>query len=175
MSIAYAVTGRSRRNIRNIVYGIRRQVGLEDELYFPILQFTENVLPTLNPDFQFEVVCQEEMKNKHGETFPDKNIIRIREDVYQRAYEGSGMDRMTIAHEVGHLFLHQNESFSLPRLAPAASIPAFEDPKWQAKVFGGELLAPAYLICGMKEYEIQEACGISSMAAHIQLQHCPRR
>ena len=37
------------------------------------------------PDFQLEIVPQNEMGNKHGETFPNKNIIRIREDVYERA------------------------------------------------------------------------------------------
>ena len=48
------------------------------------------------------------MGDKHGETFPDEHIIRIREDVYLGAVNGCGRDGMTIAHEVGHLFLHDN-------------------------------------------------------------------
>lgn len=72
----------SRAYIRRYVYLLKKKVGLENELYFPIVTFTENVLPILIPDFQFQVVSMFEMGVKHGETFPSKNVIRIREDIY---------------------------------------------------------------------------------------------
>ena len=71
----------SREGIRRFIRDLKRKVGLEYELYFPILPFVENVLPLLIPDFQFEVVPVDEMGVKHGETYPSKNIMRIREDV----------------------------------------------------------------------------------------------
>ena len=159
----------SRENIRRFVRTIKRKVGLEYELYFPILPFVENVLPLFIPDFQFEVVPEAEMGGKHGETYPSKNIMRIREDVYLNAANGEGRDRLTIAHEVGHLFMHEDDSIALCRLAPAEHLRAYEDPEWQADAFGGELLASSYLIVGMSEREVQEKCGVSSSAAHIQL------
>ena len=75
----------SRADIRRYVYMLKKKVGLEEELYFPILPFVENVLPMLIPDFQFQVVPVAEMGVKHGETYPSKNLIRIREDMYNRA------------------------------------------------------------------------------------------
>ena len=76
---------------------------------------------------------------------------------------------MTVAHEIGHLFLHENDSVALCRLAPTDKLRAFEDPEWQADAFGGELLASSYLIKGMNELEVQISCGVSAAAARIQL------
>lgn len=159
----------SREDIRRFIRVLKRKVGLEYELYFPILPFVENVLPLLIPDFQFEVVPTIKMGGKHGETYPSKNIMRIREDVYLRAAAGEGRDRLTIAHEVGHLFMHEDDSIALCRLAPGEQLRPFENPEWQADAFGGELLASSYLIKGMSEYEVQEKCGVSSSAAYVQL------
>lgn len=64
----------SRADIRRYVYMLKKKVGLEEELYFPILPFVENVLPMLIPDFQFQVVPVAEMGVKHGETYPSKNL-----------------------------------------------------------------------------------------------------
>jgi Zn-dependent peptidase ImmA (M78 family) len=159
----------SRKDIQRFIRRLKSEVGLENELYFPVLPFVENVLPILIPDFQFEVVPKEEMGGKHGETYPSKNLIKIREDVYLRAANGEGRDRLTIAHEIGHLFMHENDSIALCRLDPNEKLLPFEDPEWQANAFGGELLASSYLIKGMSESEVQIKCGVSLAAARKQL------
>lgn len=66
----YKATGISRNDIRRYIRKIKKMVGLEDTLYFPILPFLENILPVLIPDFQLEIVPITEMGNKHGETYP---------------------------------------------------------------------------------------------------------
>lgn len=165
----YKASAVSRNQIREYVFYVKKKVGLEKELYFPILPFVENALPMLIPGYQFEVVPPIEMGNKHGETYPSKNLIRIREDVYLRAARGKGRDRLTIAHEVGHLFLHEDDAIALCRLAPNERLKPFEDPEWQADAFGGELLAPSYLIRSLSEDEVARMCGVSMSAAHVQL------
>ena len=165
----YKASAISRRDIQSIIRTIRKAVGLEYDLHFPIVQFLENVLPIFCPDFQLEILSQSEMGNKHGETYPSRKLIRIREDVYLGAVNGSGRDRLTIAHEIGHLFLHKDASIALCQLAPNEKLRAFEDPEWQANAFGGELLASAYLIRGMSAAEVSEQCGVSMDAAKIQL------
>ncbi len=159
----------SRNQIRDFVRRLRRRVGMENELFFPILTFVENILPCIIPDFQLEIVSVAEMGGKHGETYPSKNLMRIREDVYLRAAKGEGRDRLTIAHEVGHLFQHEDDCIALCRLAPGEELLPYEDPEWQADAFGGELLAPSYLIKGMSVKEVQDKCGVSSSAAYTQL------
>lgn len=165
----YKAAGVSRKNIRNLVRHIRRLTGLESDLYFPIVQFLELVLPALVPGFVLEIVPVNEMGNKHGETYPSKNLIRIREDVYLGALAGYGRDRLTVAHEIGHLLLHDDDSIALCRLAPDEKLKAYEDPEWQANAFGGELLASSYLIDGLSVREVSERCGVTEAAAQVQL------
>lgn len=165
----YKADAVSRQNIRDYVYMLKKEVGLQNVLYFPVLQFVENVLPVLMPDFQFEVVPENEMGNKHGETYPNKNLILIREDIYLRAAQGKCRDRLTIAHEIGHLFMHEDDAIALCRLAPNDHLKSYEDPEWQADAFGGELLASSYLIKGMSADEVAAKCGVSMSAARVQL------
>lgn len=161
----------SRDDIRGIVRFLKQQMGLEKVLYFPVLQFAENVLPMFIPDYQFEVVPVKDMGTKHGETYPSKKLIRIREDIYLRAARGEGRDRLTVAHEIGHLFLHREDSIALCRLSPGQKLKPYEDPEWQADAFGGELLASSYLIRDMTIFEVQTKCGVSSAAAKNQLRN----
>lgn len=79
---------------------------------------------------EFEIVPQHEMGTKHGETIPSENRIRIREDVYERACNGYGRDRLTMAHELGHLLLHRAETITFAR--EDGDIPPYKDPEWQA-------------------------------------------
>lgn len=125
----------SREDIRRYVRDLKRSVGLENVLYFPILQFVENVLPLIIPDFQFEVVPEIEMGGKHGETYPSKNLMRIREDIYLRAAAGEGRDRFTIAHEVGHLFCTRQIVQHTKRRCPG-------DPRQVLDLFSGRFFCP---------------------------------
>ncbi len=159
----------SRDEIREYIKRLKSLIGYENDLYFPVVIFMEYFLPVIVPGFSFEIVSKEEMGNKHGETFPNNNYIRIREDVYDRAVAGEGRDRLTIAHEIGHLFMHREEDISLCRLEPGSNLAAYEDPEWQANVFGGELLASSYLIDGMTTLEVSRKCGVSRKAANTQL------
>lgn len=170
----YRATGTSTKKIQQDIRYIRHVFGLEDVLYFPIIDFVEKILPTVFDDYSFEVASCEEMGNKHGETFPNEHTIKIREDVYLGAIKGMGRDRLTIAHEVGHLFMHDQNSTSFCQLGKGQSLPPYEDPEWQADCFGGEMLAPAYLIIDMNVVEVMENCGVSPNAAMIQLKHAKK-
>ena len=167
--VCYKASAVSRKEIQFFVKKLKNTVGLDDVMYFPIIPFLENILPIIIPDFKLEIVPIEEMGNKHGETYPSKNLIRIREDVYLGAVNGCGRDRLTIAHEIGHLFMHDEDSIALCRLAPNEKLLAFEDPEWQANAFGGELLASTYLIKGLSTLDVSKECGVSMAAANVQL------
>lgn len=159
----------SRQDIWDFVRKIRRAMGVEDKLYFDIVRFLECIMPEICPMFVFEICPEAEMGNLHGETVPSEHKIRIREDVYIGACKGKGRDRLTFAHETGNFFMHDESSVAFCKLGPNGQIPLFRDPDWQADVFGGELLAPSYLIDGMDVKEIQEKCVVSSACAERQL------
>lgn len=170
--MCYKAAPQSRDQLRRYVQYIKEKTGLQNEIYFPILPFVENVLPMMFPDYQFEILPKEVMGSKHGETYPNKNIIRIREDIYEGAASGKGRDRLTVAHEVGHFFNHEEDSIILCRLAPGQKLKPYEDPEWQADAFAGELLAPSHLIRNMSVQEVMLKCGVSEAAAKNQLRHC---
>jgi Zn-dependent peptidase ImmA (M78 family) len=106
------------------------------------------------------------MGAKHGETIPSENRIRIREDVYERACNGYGRDRLTMAHELGHLLLHRVEMITLAR--EDGDILPYKDPEWQANAFAGELLGLYEYIKDMSIIDIASHYGITEKAASIQ-------
>lgn len=165
----------SRVQIQLYADHIRKCIGYKNQLYFPVLKFLEIVLPTLIPNFNYEILSKEEMGNKHRETRPDLDLIQIREDVYSGACIGNGRDRMTIAHEIGHLLMHSKLNISLCRVENGIEEKPkiYEDPEWQADVFAGELLAPSYLIRDMSPEEVSKGANISLAAARTQLRHLP--
>lgn len=157
-----SVVPMSRKNLREFVQEFRELFGLENELYFPIVRFIEWVLPLLG--FDYEIVAANEMGNAYGVTHTGMKVMKIREDVYDKAVEGNPRHRFTLAHELGHFLLHTPDRVSFAR----GEVPAYMNPEWQANVFAGELLAPCNLVNGMSIQEISDKCGMSYTAARIQ-------
>lgn len=159
----------SRQTIWEFVKTLKRALAVENDLFFDIVYFLEYVMPIIFPDFVLEICPQEEMGNLHGETIPSEHKIRIREDVYIGACNGKGRDRLTVAHEIGHYFMHDEKSIVYCKLGTNEKLPNYRDSDWQADVFGGELLAPSYLIYNMSAEEIKNKCGVSAACANRQL------
>lgn len=156
--------GMSRDKISKLAQVVRKSLGLENELYFPIVPCIEIMAADENLDFNYELVEPCEFSSTYATTNTDKNVMRIRSDVYERAVHGSPRDRFTLCHELGHYFLHRPGTISNAR----GEIPKYCEPEWQANTFAGELMAPRGLVRGMTIEEIAEKCGMSFTAASIQ-------
>lgn len=168
----YEANPLSRSQIRELVTSIRnglKQLCPEIGIEFPLLEFLELILPSLFPDFELEIVDDEEL-NCYAKAYPSQNRILIRDSVYEGAYRGNGRDRFTIAHEIGHFFLHRDESISFARAD--VSIPTYKKPEWQANTFAGELLVPVSLIKELSVDEIARECKVSRQVAEIQKKYC---
>lgn len=131
-AIVQAAVPMSRADIRSVATQLRRMTGTENIPWFPIVETLELVLDQVVPGFNYDIRTVNEMGDNHGLTdFHDKLII-IREDVYEGAINGSGRDRGTIAHELGHAILHGPER--LARIIRREVIRAFEDPSGRRKL-----------------------------------------
>lgn len=159
----------SRKAIRNTAELIRRIDGSENNLFFDIVKFLEVTLPSIDSNFNFRVMPQEELGECHGITYPDRDEIQIRQDVYDRAVDGSGRDRLTMAHELGHLLFHEKQNISYARMGDSSEVVTFRNPEWQADAFGGELLIPHKLTQGLSVEEIMKSCKVSEKAALCQM------
>lgn len=152
------------KNIRTICSNLRTLLDIPVDEPIDIVRLLEHKAHSLG--IEFEVTSESELGRRHGESVLGQNIIRIREDVYNRACEGYGRDRLTIAHELGHILLHQKEDIVLTR--SEGTIPPYMDPEWQANAFAGELLAPFQYIKHMDILDISTQYGVSIEAASVQ-------
>ncbi len=157
-------TALSREGIRTLTLKLREQCGMQEQPYFPIVPFIEWILGDPDNDFDYEIVPVSEMEDTYGTTNTESNIMRIREDVYERAVAGNPRDRFTLCHELGHFLLHQPQFVSYAR----GDIPTYCKPEWQANTFAAELMAPYHLVKNMSADEIAKECGMSKTAACIQ-------
>lgn len=168
--MGYIAQARSRKQIREVAELIRKVQFAENDLYFPILDFVEKTLPRIVPSFSFRVGDIDQMGECEGLTIPEKDEIWIRQDVYLKAEEGRGRERLTIAHELYHYLEHSKETVAFARTG-GKNIPPYKDPEWQADAFGGELLVPHHLVRGMSVEEVMVRCGVSYKAAQFQLRY----
>lgn len=132
-----------------------------------LVKLLEHVLPELLPGFWWDVVDENEMGADLARTYPDQRLILIRNDVYEGLHDKVRRDRFTIAHEFGHLFLHQGE-IALPR-GPQTNHKHYEDSEWQADTFAAEFLMPYEEVLAMTSpEEIGERFLVSDQAATVR-------
>lgn len=137
--------------------------------WVPIDRIVE-LLPEFLPGFSCEVCEMHEMGSDHGQTDPDSLLIRIRVDVYEGMCRGQGRDRFTVAHELGHLFLHQGQRpVTFARVGNAATAPIYQNSEWQADTFASALLIDEKQLANFSDVSaVQAAFGVSQAAAEAR-------
>ena len=164
----YIVEPKSRHDIRTLTRNFRGLLGLDDEIRFPIVESLD-VLSEVLPGFNYEIIEDDQLPAEiHADTDILTGNVRIKQSIYERACNGEGRDRMTIAHEIGHFVMLRICGFKLERNFSGKAVDTCRDPEWQAKCFAGELLVPAHLVKDMNTVEISKRCGVSLDAAEIQ-------
>lgn len=158
----------SRKVIRNLTRTVRQKINTDQTLYFPVIHFIEWFLPMFDNDFSLEILSISTMGNCHGKSYPSEHKICLRQDVYERACVDVGRDRFTIAHEIGHYFIHTPDKIQYARMESYTQIPSYMQPEWQANTFAAELLVPHDLILGMDCSTIARECAVSYQVAKIQ-------
>jgi IrrE N-terminal-like domain len=128
------------------------------------------LLPSFLPGFVCEICEPHEMGGDHGQTDPDKQVIRIREDVYEQMCHGQGRDRFTVAHELGHLMLHQGQrAIVYSRSGGASTAPIYQNSEWQADTFASAfLIDEVHLSTCQSVEDVQAAFGVSRPAAEAR-------
>jgi hypothetical protein len=165
----YQVAPLTREAIRQESLKVRQEADAfngESSNYFDIVKYLDIVLPSIEPRFCLEICSMSEMGDNHGLTIPSDHLIRIREDIFAKACNGSGRDRMTLAHELGHYKLHGRVAFPRAWKHGIDFIPRYKNSEWQADCFGGELLMSFGSIDECVDvFEIMKVFGVSYEAA----------
>lgn len=134
------------------------------------MHILENVLPSLDMTFSCNVVDKSVLGSEYANYCPETNELSIREDVYDDACNEVPRHRFTIAHELGHYFMHKDVT-TFSRCDNTCKIPAYRDAEWQANFFASTFLMPPNIICNMTISDISKKCGTSRQAAEIALKN----
>lgn len=163
-------TPTSRKDLSNLARKFRKIIGVENQLYMPIVQLIELILPRIDPKFDLEIVSIDELPtNTYAITYPDESKMIIREDVYNDVCEDQGRARFTLAHEFFHYIFHGSGNIGFARSMD--DVPPYANPEWQANTFAAELLIPYYLISGLSVDEVMVKCRVSRQCAVIQMKN----
>lgn len=178
--VGFCVPGLSTQEIRETALLCRRTLGIKRGVR--AVDIIEMVLPEVLDGFEYEIRYRHELGDHHARTFPDRNLIQIREDVYDNACGLSrttvnqyGRDNFTLAHEIGHLFLHKG-AIGLARGNLERPHERYEDSEWQADQFAAEFLMPYDQIhLGMTAESIQQMFLVSRTAAQCRLSYISKK
>lgn len=163
----YSVAPHSKRYISGVARTIRCAVGpfVDERGYLQLDRLLES-MPEALPGFEFAVLESREMGGDHARTLPDNLQMQIRQDVYDGLCRGNGRDRFTVAHELGHLFLHSGMSFART-WTPQQKV--YYNSEWQADTFASALLIDEQLLAECRsEREVADRFGVTPSAAHAR-------
>ena len=164
----FCVAPRKESELRTVAEKVRGILSDHADIkFFDIIKVLEHKMPEVCPAFRYEIVEPLELPDREAEMNPLELCIRIREDIYLKAMDGDGHCRFTIAHELGHFFLHRTQTLAFGRKAENGKIPTFQNSEWQADVFARNLLAPFSMTQGMVSNQIALVFGVSKEVAKI--------
>lgn len=127
----------------------RRAFGISDIVYVDIIDLLEFKVSEFISDFRLMVRRDIDLAYA-AETTIDPPRIYVRESIYDSACEGDPDSRRILAHELGHLLLHNNITGPMQKnfngyeeqIIDMNSLESTED---QADIFARNFLAPVYL------------------------------
>lgn len=164
---------RSIDTIRWMALSVRDALGYHDVAQIRTTQMLEFALPKILPTFVYDVKTMAKMGENEGLASPDRDYIAIREDVWEGARGGRGRDAFTLAHELGHLILHQSENLLQRQGRGDPAI--FCQPEWQADTFAAELLMDIRKITPSDTpHSISRRFGVSIACAKRRLHNLQR-
>jgi transcriptional regulator with XRE-family HTH domain len=159
------VAAASTRTLWDFAEKVRSVFVGEEDVRFPIMDVLEFRLPALEEGFLLDVCSLAEMGAEEGLVLAGSNCIKLREDVYEGAWNDVGRHRFTACHELGHYLLHRQVAFARVR---DDGHPIYRDAEWQADTFAGGLLMSARHLAGLGSAENAVAqCGMTPMAAGV--------
>lgn len=163
MDRTYLVQRRSRREVEEMASDVRAALGLAPDQRASMLGIFESILPQLIDGFHIRVVEDRVLRGAEAVTDLEKPVITFAQSTYDKLYRGGARQRMTAAHELGHLLLHTQR----PRWAAFSGVrDPLADSERQADIFGEAFLMPAEAF--RKVSSIEEAMhkfGVSRDAA----------
>jgi transcriptional regulator with XRE-family HTH domain len=155
----------STRTLWDLAERVRAAFVGDDEIRFPIMDILEFRISQFEEGFHLDVCSYEQMGSEEGLVVAGSQCIKLREDVYEGAWNDVGRDRFTTCHEFGHYLMHRQVAMARVR---EDSHPVYRDAEWQADTFAGGLLMSSKHLGTLGCHQRAAACcGMTPMAASV--------
>jgi Zn-dependent peptidase ImmA (M78 family) len=168
----FIVEARSAKKIEEIALAWRDTLGVPNEWAPNMIALIENRLPRFFP--KFALIARSDADLGEAEAFTEFSPpqIIVRKSVYLKAAHGDGRDRMTMAHELGHLVMHAGVQANARMIAgnkPAPTFQIFRSAEWQARKFASLFLMPTHIVREfVSAVQLAQCCLVSQQAAKIR-------
>lgn len=177
----YIADPQTREQIREKAKSVREYFQIDNQKYINIVKVIEDLQndgtlsyeTLVDSDFDKVAKCyypnitQKELLNMPTFTDMNQEHIYIREKSYEKACIGDPVERMNLAHELGHIIM----KITGVKYKPSTSLvtpESYRDPEWQAKCFAGEFMMNKELVENLSSEEIKKECGVTGKSANYQ-------
>lgn len=160
---------RSKKQIEVIAYDWRYAFDCVHTWAPDLLRIMEHKLPLIDPAFNLRTENDSDMETEaFTEMFPPE--ITVRSSVYDAAYNLNGRARFTLAHELGHYFLHGDDHQHHRAVNFQKAGSKMFDPEWQANQFAVHFLMPEDIVREFSDpNELAASCKVSRQAATLRM------
>ncbi len=189
MSLDHPVKSRSEYQIQYDAQRLREFLGVEGLASFNIVRAVEE---TFIPKFRKKGIVRLNLTSDDPSPGspalvvfdppsigPNRNItLNIRRDVLNDANDGDGYSRFVVAHELGHIILHDHmpSLFSSTSVRLLTSYPEEETAEWQANTFAKYALVPDWLVFEHRDVaSLRFACQIEEEISKDRIETVKRR
>jgi Zn-dependent peptidase ImmA (M78 family) len=171
----YIVRRRSREEIEAVAEALARRHGLLGTVarIVEVLHAeTSNVFSLLS-GWSIVELSDVKMSGDEGRADFSRKVLEFRQGVLANAERGSHRDRMTVAHEMGHVLLDHKHGDTMHRVQQGNKKLGFGSQEvsaeWQAKYFAPAFLMPRDVVrkCSNAN-EVSLQCRVSLQAAQIR-------
>jgi hypothetical protein len=138
---------RSDEELEGVIRAFLRRIGLEFQAC-PDLMTIINKLKVAIPGFDYARVPDRQMPEAEAQWDSEKQLLRMRESVFQAMQRGEARARMSIAHELCHyIFRHQGVlNRSVVKTISERAVPRVRHAESEARRAAAVLLAPEHLV-----------------------------
>ena len=169
----YLVSFTREEEIARIAHEWRVAAGIENSAEFNIIAFVEDILSKKLKKGPLHIEFFDMREGEHPAfvTFWPHITLHIDRDIWGNAKMGDPESRAIVAHEVGHIILHDHhaKAFSYDRINPKFYVKE-TSAEWQANIFADYFLLPDQVVIAYWDVkELAKSCSVTQAFARQRL------
>src|ERR1700689_2784201 len=146
MAVDHYVAFKSEESVAQVAYNVRDARGLSGKLTFNVAEFAQVHLPQIlkRKSLKIEFYDRAFPQDDPAYVSFDPLTLHVDREIWTAAKTDEPYARFVVAHEIGHIVLHDNsaKAFSNDKAAQISFADNGHSAEWQANVFAYHFLLP---------------------------------